>query len=66
MSETKDESLVERLDNIAKKLDILIAILLAKSGVTQKEIASILGISDRTIRNWLPFFKEIKQKRKEE
>jgi DNA-binding CsgD family transcriptional regulator len=40
-------------------------ILLAKSGVEQKEIAKILGISERTIRNWLPF-RQIKQSRKEE
>jgi len=58
MPEEKDKSLGNKLDNIIRKLDMILVILLAKSGVKQKKIAEILGISDRTIRKWLPF-KEI-------
>lgn len=65
MSDTKDESLGKKLDIIAKKLDMILVILLAKSGVKQKKIADILGISDRTIRKWLPF-REIQKSREEE
>jgi len=65
MSDTKDKSLGNKLDNIAKKLDMILVILLAKSGVKQKEIADNLGISDRTIRKWLPF-RELQKSRKEE
>ena len=65
MSDIKDESLGNKLDNIAKKLDMILVILLAKSGVKQKEIADILGKNERTIRRWLPF-REIQKSRKEE
>lgn len=65
MSDTGDKGLNEKLDKIAKRLDMIVVILLAKSGLKLKEISSILGISERTIQYWLPF-RKIKQKRKEE
>ena len=55
----------EKLDKLAKRLDIVIVILLAKSGLTRKEIADVLGISEKTIERMLPFEK-LKQKRHEE
>ena len=65
MSETTDKNIGETLDKIAKRLDMILVILLAKSGVNQSEIAKIIGTTERTIRNWLPF-RQIKQSRKEE
>lgn len=54
MSDTIDKN-KETLDKIAKRLDMILVVLLAKSGVNKSEIARILGITERTIRNWLPF-----------
>lgn len=65
MSETMDKNIGETLDKIAKRLDMILVILLAKSGVNQSEIAKIIGTTERTIRNWLPF-RQIKQSGKEE
>jgi len=65
MSDTTNGNLKEALDKIAKRLDMILVILLAKSDVNQSEIAKILGVSERTVRNWLPF-RQIKQSRKEE
>lgn len=62
---TRDISFGKKLDKIAKRLDMIVVILLAKSGLTRKEIADILGISERTIHRMLPF-REIKQKRKQQ
>jgi DNA-binding transcriptional regulator LsrR (DeoR family) len=55
MSASKD--LNEKLGEIAKKLDILIVIQLAKSGLTRKEVADVLGVSEKTIQRMLPFAK---------
>lgn len=65
MSETIDKNAKETLEKIAKRLDMILVILLAKSGVNQSEIAKIIGTTERTIRNWLPF-RQIKKSRKEE
>ena len=65
MPDTRDRSLGKRLDKIAKRLDMIVVILLARSGVNRKEIADILGISEKTIERMLPF-RQIKQSRKEE
>mgnify|MGYP001608478813 CR=1 FL=1 len=46
MSEDKNNE----IENVNKKLDLIIAILLAKSGMTRKEIGEILGISDTTVK----------------
>lgn len=43
------ETDTEKLDNIVKKLDLLIAIFLAKNGMNREEIAEILGMSYKTI-----------------
>jgi len=55
MSDTGDKSLGKRLDKIARRLDIIVVILLARSGLNRKEIADILGISEKTIQRMLPF-----------
>ena len=60
-----DKSLGKKLDKIAKRLDMIVVILLAKSGLKRIEIAEILGISEKTIQRMLPF-RQIKQSRKEE
>ena len=65
MPDTRDKSLGKRLDKIAKRLDMIVVILLARSGLNRKQIADILGISEKTIERMLPF-REIKQSRKEE
>lgn len=39
----------ENTDSIIKKLDLILIILLAKSGLSQKEIAQILGMSNKTV-----------------
>lgn len=65
MSETREKNLGKRLDKIAKRLDMIVVILLARSGVNRKQIADILGISEKTIERMLPF-RQIKQSRKEE
>jgi orotate phosphoribosyltransferase-like protein len=53
------------LDEVSKKLDILIVVQLAKSGLTLKEIAKVLNISEDTIERMLPF-RKLKLKRHEE
>ena len=65
MPDTREKSLGKRLDKIGKRLDMIVVILLARSGVNRKEIADILGISEKTIERMLPF-RQIKQSRKEE
>lgn len=65
MSSKTDSGIGKKLDKIGKRLDMIIIILLARSGLSQKEIADIIGISERTIRNMLPF-RQIKQTLKEE
>jgi DNA-binding transcriptional regulator LsrR (DeoR family) len=62
MSASKD--LNEKLGQIAKKLDILIVTQLAKSGLTRKEVADVLGVSEKTIERMLPFAK-LSQRRRE-
>ena len=47
----------ERLDKIIKRLDIITVILLAKSGLTRKEIAEALGVSEKTIERLIPVSK---------
>ena len=65
MSDTRDKSLGKKLDKIGKRLDMIVVILLARTGLSRKEIADILGVSEKTIERMLPF-REIKQRRKEE
>jgi len=54
-----------KLDEILKKLDVLVIIQLAKSGLTLKETSKVLGISEDTIERMLPF-RKLKPKRHEE
>jgi len=54
-----------KLDKIVKRLDIIIVVQLVKSGLTRKEIADVLRVSEKTIERMLPFEK-LKQKRREE
>jgi DNA-binding XRE family transcriptional regulator len=61
----KDKDSNKKLGELNKKLDILIVILLAKYGLTRKETADVLGVSEKTIERMLPFEK-LKQKRREE
>ena len=41
----------KEVDNemLERKMDMIAAILLARSGVTRKDVAEILGISEKTI-----------------
>lgn len=55
----------KRLDEVLRKLDILIIVHLANSGLTRKEIAGVLGVSEDTIERMLPF-RKLKPKRHKE
>jgi DNA-directed RNA polymerase specialized sigma subunit len=61
----KDRNTNKRLDEISKKLDIMLVTLLARSELTRKEIADVLGISEDTIERMLPF-RKLKSKRHKE
>jgi len=65
MSSKNNGGLGKKLDKIGKRLDMIVVIMLAQSGLNLKDIAEILGISERTIRRILPF-RQIKQSQKEE
>jgi DNA-directed RNA polymerase specialized sigma subunit len=54
-----------KLGEILRRLDVLVIIQLAKSGLTLKETAKVLDISEDTIERILPF-KRLKPKRHEE
>jgi DNA-binding CsgD family transcriptional regulator len=55
----------KKLDEVLKKLDILIVVHLANSGLTRKEIGDVLGVSEDTIERMLPF-RKLKPKRHKE
>lgn len=55
----------KKLGEILKKLDILVVVHLANSGLTRKEIAEVLGVSEDTIERMLPF-RKLKPKRHKE
>jgi len=40
----------KQIEDIKSKLDILIIIHLAKAGISQKDIAKILGVGDKKIQ----------------
>jgi transposase len=46
-----------KLDKIIKRLDIITVVLLVKSGLTRKEIAKALGVSEKTIERLIPVSK---------
>ena len=52
-----NQGIEERLDKVNKKLDLLTTILLVNSGMKLADIAQTLGVSVRTIQNWLPVAK---------
>ena len=55
----------KKLDEMLRKMDILIIVQLIKSGLTLKEIAKVLGVSEDTIERMLPF-RKLKPKRHKE
>jgi len=59
----KEKNLEKILKKIARRLDMITVIILAKSGMKRKEIADILGISEKTIERMLPFRKLSKKQR---
>lgn len=52
-----DKASIERLDRIIRRLDILTAIFLVRSGLSRKEIAEVLGVSEKTIQRLIPVSK---------
>ena len=54
---TSNQDIEEKLDKVNRKLDLLIVILLVNSGMKLPDIAKTLGVSKRTIQNWLPIAK---------
>lgn len=65
MSSKTYKGIEKKLDKIGKRLDMIIVIMLAQSGLNLKDIADILDISERTIQRMLPF-RQVKQTLKEE
>ncbi|MGB9756163.1 MAG: helix-turn-helix domain-containing protein [Candidatus Bathyarchaeales archaeon] len=63
VTKTKLNRSDSKIDKIIRRLDLLAIILLAKSGLTRKEIADVLGISEKTIERMLPFSKISKRSR---
>ena len=49
------EHLSQGLAALSKKLDVVIAIMLAQSGVDKKDVAKVIGISGRTLQDLIPF-----------
>jgi transposase len=45
------------LEEINNKLERLIAIILAKTGLSRKEVAKVLGVSEKTVERMVPFRK---------
>jgi len=62
MNKNANKNLNEKLRHIAKRLDMLLVILLAKSGFTRKEVADVLEVSEKTIERMLPFEKVKRRK----
>lgn len=55
------KSEMEGSDNeISKRLDILIAINLARSGIDQNAVGKVLNVSGKTVSRMIPF-RKIKQ-----
>jgi transposase len=52
-----DKGTGQKLDKIVKRLDIITVILLVQSGLTRKEIAEALGVSEKTIGRLIPVSK---------
>lgn len=59
-----NSGLNKKIEKLNKKLDMIIVILLAKSGFTRKEVADVLKVSEKTIERMLPFEK-LKKRREE-
>jgi len=60
-----EKNINSNLEKLLKKVDILIVVQLANSGLTLKEIAKTLDISEDTIERMLPF-RKLKPKRHKE
>jgi len=52
---TRKSNSDRKLNEILRRLDVLVIIQLAKSGLALKEIAKVLNISEDTIERMLPF-----------
>ena len=53
----ENKGIEERLDRVNRKLDLLTVIILVNSGMKLTDIARAVGVSVRTIQNWLPVAK---------
>ena len=54
---TKNPEVNQLLKKLQRNLDILIAIQLAKSGLSRKEVADVLEVSEKTVERMIPFGK---------
>ncbi len=52
-----NEKILKKLEEIDKKLTILLILQLAQVGLTSKDIGKILNIDDSTVRHILPLSK---------
>jgi len=53
--------MVKRMDRIARRMDIVVVVLLARSGLSKREISKVLGTSEKSIERMLPF-RQIRRK----
>lgn len=53
----QSQALNTKMENVDKKLDMLIVIQLAKCGLNRVEVAKVLGVSEDTIERMVPFGK---------
>ncbi len=54
---TQSQNSNAKLEEVCKKLDILIVIELARSGLSLTEVAKVLDVSEDTIERMVPFRK---------
>ncbi len=57
-----NKQISKKLDRIVRQLDTLIVVLLAKSAFERKDIAKILGVTERTVSNIISVRKLKKEK----
>jgi hypothetical protein len=61
MRKNEEEKIIEELQQINKKLSILITVILARIGMSSIQIGKILDLDDSTIRRLVPNLKKIKR-----
>lgn len=55
------QDITQKLDTIIRRLNVVVVILLAQSGLDRKQVAKTLGVSEKTIERMIPF-RELKKR----